>query len=164
MAIPNPRQFFEQHVQPNWLDWASSLTDIRLCKNAVGDANVMAERMYAWLKSNGSLPPGVITVADYRNHLAANECGDFATIRDVAEAHKHLELNRPNRTLSRADQTSHTRIGGSWEAAWGDSWGNAWGGHQAIVTTLDDGTHVVVADVMGRVMKMWERLLTAEGI
>lgn len=43
----------------------------------------------------------------FRNTLAAT-CPEFAIIRDIADAEKHVELTRQSRRLSRHDQTRRT--------------------------------------------------------
>ena len=47
----------------------------------------------------------------YRNELAARECSEFALVRDIADAHKHFELDRKPRRLTNPDQTGTGTMG-----------------------------------------------------
>jgi hypothetical protein len=95
-----PRHFFDSHVMPNYHDWRASPLNERLAKNAVADANNMAARAFHHWRS---LEPAKIYGAQkeglYRDELAKRECQDFAILRDVAEAHKHFQLDRLTRRL-----------------------------------------------------------------
>jgi hypothetical protein len=65
----------------------------------------------------------------YRDELVERVCSDFAWVRDVAEAYKHVELTRrlPTRVVTRYDQTA--------------------------------ATSRPLADIMRNAIAMWERLL-----
>jgi hypothetical protein len=106
--IPNgPRNFFEQHVRPNYEEWRQEPLNERRAKNAVSDANNMAARVFHyWNGRDQSQIYGARREGDYRDELAARECPDFALVRDVAEAYKHVELSRPTRRVTRYDQTA----------------------------------------------------------
>ena len=97
------------------------------------------------------------TAGKYRDFLAATECPDFAIIRDVAETHKHLQIDRDSRTVSVATQT----VGGS--LGWGEGgWGEGgWGGGPQIVINLDNGQRRAFSAPMENVFNMWDRLLNA---
>jgi hypothetical protein len=92
----------------------------------------------------------------YRDELAKRECQDFAILRDVAEAHKHFQLDRLTRRLSRSNQT------GMGDMSYGDGrYGEGmYGGGPQLVVTLDDGRKRPLTAIMKNVIEMWERLLT----
>ncbi len=110
-----PRQFFDNHAKPNYEDWLANLTDERLAKNAVADANNMAERVFRyWRGRDPAQIYGAGTPKEYREQLANRECQDFGLIWDVADAHKHIELNRPSRRITHSDQTKKGRPNVLW--------------------------------------------------
>jgi hypothetical protein len=151
-----PRQFFDSHVLPNYRDWMAQPLDQRLAKNAVSDANNMAARVFRYWKDIE--PQNVFNAqneGEYRSRLTDFECVDFGLVRDIADAHKHVALERPSRLVSRADQTEIERLG--WGVArWGEG---RWGSPPQLVVTLDDGTKRPLTAVMKNVIGMWERLL-----
>lgn len=152
-AISAPRRFFEQHVKPNYEEWLQDPLDERCAKNAVGVANVMAARVFHYWKDQAPNPIyDAQSEGAYRSELAARECADFALVRDVAAAYKHVTLDRRSRQLTRYDQTAASGWG---EGRWGDG---PWGGH--LVVTLDDGTRRPLSEIMGSVIAMWGRLLS----
>jgi hypothetical protein len=152
-----PRAFFENHLLPNYNEWLASPLNERLAKNAVADANNMAARVFHyWRDRDLTKIHGAGNEGHYRNELAARECPDFSLVRDVADAHKHFELDRPSRRVTRADQTAKggmgCREGGVVEGVFG-------GGPQLVVK-LDDGTKRPLSAIMKNVVEMWERLLS----
>ena len=156
-----PRTFFETHVKPNYADWIANPLDERLAKNAIGDANSMAARVFRyWQCNDPSMVYSAQKEGQYRSELAARVCEDFGLVRDVADAHKHFLLDRPTRRLSRADQTGLGRLGWG-EARWGES---RWGSPPELVVTLDNGTKRPLTAIMANVMAMWERLLLGWGL
>ncbi len=158
-----PRQFFDNHAKPNYEDWLANLTDERLAKNAVADANNMAERMFRyWQSRDPSQIYGAKTAGKYREALVNQECRDFGLVWDVADAHKHFELDRPSRRITHSDQTKkapHVYGGPTYYGAKDAHYG---GSH--LVVTLDDGTKQPLSIVLENVMDMWERLLAQMGL
>lgn len=156
-----PRKFFDQHVRPNYDEWLSEPLDERRAKNAVADVNNIAARVYHhWKDTDRAQVFNANSEGEYRNAIAARECEDFALVRDVADAHKHLSLDRPSRRVSRADQTGVGSLGWG-QARWGEG---VWGGGPQLVVTLDDGTKRPLTAIMQNVMEMWERLLVGWGL
>jgi len=154
MPLSPPRVFFEQHVRANYEDWLQHRTDERRAKNAVADANNMAARLFHYWKAlDPSRIYGARSEGQYRNELVVRECADFALVRDVADAYKHVELSRPSRRITRYDQTAFE--GTRWnEARWNEA---PWNGQ--LVVTLDDGTTRPLIKIMQNVFAMWERVL-----
>ena len=154
---PNmPRQFFEQHVRPNYEEWLRNPLDERCAKNAVSDANNMAARvLHYWQDLDRSKVYGCTIEQEsaYREALVERECPDFAWVRDIAEAYKHVELirYRDKRIVTRHDQTAATGYG---KRTYNEG---PYGGE--LVVTGGDGTSRPLADIMGNVIAMWERLL-----
>lgn len=75
--------------------------------------------------------------------------------RDVADAHKHFELDRSSRQLTNATQTSAGTLGWG-KGGFGEG---VYGGAEQLVVTLDDGSKRPLLAIMNNVMEMWEDLL-----
>ncbi|MCB1489872.1 MAG: hypothetical protein KDJ88_20735 [Bauldia sp.] len=154
-----PRKFFEQHVKPDYEDWLRAPLDERHAKNAVSNANNMAARVWHYWTDQGDLSKvfGEPNEGAYRNALAVHECSDFGLVRDVADAFKHFQLDRPSRRLTRTNQTAAGGMGFG-EGKFGEG---VFGGGPQLVVTLDDGTKRPLTSMMRNVMDMWERLLSS---
>jgi hypothetical protein len=156
-----PRRFFERHVRPNYEEWLASPLNERLAKNAVADTNNMAARVFHyWRDRDPGQLYGATDEGRYRNELAIRECNDFALVRDVAEAHKHVTLTRKSRKVTRSDQTTPGAT------AWGEvGYGEGvYGGGPQLVVTLDNGTKRPLTAIVGNVISMWEHLLARWGL
>ena len=102
----NPRRCFEIHVKANHDDWCSDPLDERKAMNAAMSANQMADHLYHYLlENNDSRPFGARNPGEYRRALAEIE-PDFALVRDVAEAHKHVQIGRSDAQVRSADRTN----------------------------------------------------------
>ena len=156
-----PREFFDRKAQPNYQEWLAKPLDERLASNAVGDANVMAERVYRhWESHDPSKLGGAKNAGEYRAHLAKHECDDFALVRDVADTHKHVTLDRPTRRVTSADQTAKGTLGFG-EARYSEG---VYGGGGQLIVELDDGSKRPLTAIMKNVDEMWERLLAGWGM
>jgi hypothetical protein len=153
-----PRAFFEKHVRPNYDEWLRSPLDERCAKNAVAAANDMAARiLHYWQDLDRSHVYGCTIEQEtrYRNELVARECPDFAWVRDVAEAYKHVQLTRrpETRIVMRYDQTA---VKGTVFAEGVFEEGVFQG---ELTVTGNDGISRPLAEIMRNVMAMWEHLL-----
>jgi hypothetical protein len=156
-----PRRFFDNHVRGNYEDWARSQLDERLAKNMVNDLNNMAERVFHhWQQEDSSKIGNATRTNEYRNYLAAQECGGFALVRDVADAHKHVVLDRTSRQVTHSDQTGPGNIGWD-EGRWDET---AWDSPPELIIVLDDGSKRPLRSVAENVMRMWENLLGRWGL
>ena len=154
-----PRAFFEGHVLPNYKDWLAKPLNSRLAKNAVvGDANTMAARVFHhWRDRDLTKIHGAKSDGQYREKLSAHECPDFGLVHDVADAHKHFELDRRSRRVTRSDQTAEAEMGYG-EGGFGEG---GFGGGAQLVVELDDGTKRPLSAIMKNVIEMWQRLLVS---
>lgn len=151
-----PRNFFEGHVKPNYQEWFADPLNERHAKNAFSDANIMAERVFHyWNDRDSNRLYAATGPTPYRKALVANECEDFQLLWDIADGHKHVELNRKPRQVTRTDQTGVGTLGYG-EARYGEG---VYGGAQQLVVTLDDRTKRPLSAIMENVMAMWERIL-----
>jgi hypothetical protein len=149
-----PRKFFEQHVMPSYEEWLRHPLDKRLAKSAVQEANNLAAHVFLhWKNRDPSKVYGAEREGQYRDELVTRECPDFALVRDVAEAHKHVKLERKSRLITRYDQTAVKDTvfeEGVFEEGIFEG---------EILVTLDDGSTRPLAEILGNVMTMWGRLL-----
>ena len=93
---------------------------------------------YLWHAYANIDPSRVFNMAKpsaFRAELARRH-DHFAIVRDVAEAHKHVKLDRHTRILSGAEQTAVGATGWG-EAGFGTG---PCGGGPSVVVELDDGT------------------------
>ncbi|NQV81288.1 MAG: hypothetical protein HQ495_12100 [Alphaproteobacteria bacterium] len=156
-----PRAFFDNHVRPNYRAWLADPGQEYLAKNAVTEANNMAARVFHhWEGVDPTRIRGAKNEGEYRNLLAAHECPDFALVRDVADAHKHVTLDRASRQVTNASQTHVDSLGWG-EATWGEA---KWGSPPELVISLDDGSKRPLDAIMENVIEMWDRLLEHWGI
>lgn len=155
MATSQAHSFFIKHVQPNMSAWVAQSTDERLAMNAVLSLYHLADHF--WHSFSTSDPNRLLqsnSSGQYRSALAKQE-PDFAILRDVAEAHKHMELSRKIRTLSSSSQTTAGSTGYG-EASYGTG---PYGGGPSIVVTLDNGSKHHVSYIARKVLEMWESKL-----
>ncbi len=100
-----PRNFFETIVKPAYAAWEDRQVEWT-AKAAIAEMNNMAERVFRYWgtrdpnKAYSATNPGA-----YRQALVAKECADFQLVWDIADAHKHMELDRKPRKVSRSGQT-----------------------------------------------------------
>ena len=90
--------------------------------------------------------------------MLAKEKPSFGLIRDVAEVHKHVKLNRRDRVLTSAGQTGIGAMG------WGEAeYGvGIYGGAEELVVDLDSGVWRHFLDLVNDVFTMWQSKLTSE--
>jgi len=148
-------EFFDTHVAPAMGDWLKAPTDIRLAMSAAVVLNQMADHFW-----HGFAPidPGRVfntqSPGTFRAELA-NRTQDFALLRDVAEAHKHVKLDRPVRAVTSAGQ-SFIGATGFGEGGYGEG---PFGGGPSVVVALDNGQKRHLSAVAETVMKLWSSML-----
>ncbi len=151
--------FFETHVVPAMVEWRNSPSDVRLAMNLAVSLNQMADHF--WHEYHESEVDRVFakdSVGGFRKALAeANS--NFGLVRDVADAHKHVKLSRPDRVLTSAGQTTKGSLG------WGEAeFGVAeYGGVEEMVIELDAGDRRHFSGVAEAVFEMWCGMLKDAG-
>jgi len=136
-------------------EWGAAPLDIRRAMNAAVALNQMADHFWHGFASietarvfNTSSPGA------FRTELAKGN-PDFALLRDVAEAHKHVKLDRPGRAVTSAMQSSIGATGYG-EAGFGEG---PFGGGPSVVVVLDDGSKRHLSAVAEQVMNLWMTML-----
>jgi len=149
-------EYFDTHVVPAVGEWCKVPTDIRLAMSTAVVLNQMAD--HYWHGFESADPTRVFhtaTVKAFRAELAARNT-DWALLRDVAEAHKHVKLNRPVRAVTSAGQAFVVSTGfGATPYGTGP-----WGGTSSVVIELDNGNRVHFSATVKKVMELWGSLLS----
>lgn len=78
---------------------------------------------------------------------------DIALVRDIADAHKHLKLDRVGREITNASQTRGQSVG------YGQAYGLCYGGGELLVVTLDDGQERYFSLVAEGAYTFWSSVL-----
>ena len=97
----------------------------------------------------------------YRDHLS-RQCEEYSLVWDIADAHKHVELNRGNREITRDSQTKKIHQG-HWPKGWfpkgwfPKGW---WFEKEELVVVLDSGKRIPLLRILPKVIEMWEELLS----
>jgi hypothetical protein len=106
-----PRQFLQVVVLPNVLDFHQNYGELRYAYNAIAAVDALAAHLYVWATVNA--PTTVATSSDdtaYRATLAARD-HNFALLRDIAKALKHVRLTRGSPSVTHASQVTSRPIG-----------------------------------------------------
>ena len=151
--MPTPDDFWRTHVLPDYDDYMRDQGNERKAMHAAVSAFHMADHVWAYYHTND--PKKVFSMKsarEYCQYLATHCCPDFALIRDVAEAHKHMELDRPQSPPRRVTSSSNSHA----EYIPGDPIGSfvvgsSVIGGDAIVVNLDDGSRRIFGPVLGLV-------------
>lgn len=133
-----PVDYLKDVVEPNLAALAADYGSIRHNLNAVHAVDALAAHIY--YASNGAAPGTDDTV--YRAELAKH-FPEFALLRDIAKAIKHVRLIQGSPQTSRGDHIEVRSLGWD-EAAWGDG---RWGGPPQAVIPVDCGGMRVVETV-----------------
>jgi len=129
-------EYFQIHAVPNVDAWMAQPTDMRLAMNAVVALYHMADHF--WHAYSASDPSCVFSTSNsglFRSELAKQD-SHFKVLRDIAEAHKHMKLDRSSRVLTQASQTTIDTIGFG-KGGFGTG---PFGSGPSIVVELDDGS------------------------
>lgn len=147
-------EFFETHVLPALKEWRANETSERLGMGLAVVLNQTVDRYFHSFPSGDSKLFGAKTVKQLRAELT-KKSASFALIRDVADAHKHVKLDRPDRVVTSAGQTAVGRMGYG-EAEYGVA---KWGSPPELVVTLDNGKKRHFSAIVDETVKLWGSLL-----
>ncbi len=148
-------EFFTIHTVPNLKAWLNDPTDIRLAMNAAVSLYHMADHFWhAYAVVDPSRVFGTTNTSSFRSELAHRN-NHFAVLRDVVEAHKHMQLDRTSRVLTQSNQTTLGTTGFG-EADFGTG---PFGGGPSVVVELDDGRKHHLSYLAKEVEQLWRSLL-----
>jgi hypothetical protein len=146
--------FFASDVLPSVERWRADETDLGLARLAAVNLNQMADHYFHSFPAGDAKLLGAVSVGAFRSELR-RRCPSFALIHDVADAHKHVQLDRSSRQVTSTDQTSVRPLGYG-EAEYG---GGRYGGSPEIVVELDSGVKRHFSMLVNDAAAMWEKLL-----
>lgn len=147
-----PKDFLEVMVRPNVADFKARFDDLRLAFNAVAAVDALAAQLYAWCQQNAPAEiVGVPSDTHYRGRLAQANA-EFALLRDIAKANKHVHLTQGTPQVSSAGQVSQKALG--WGVArWGEG---RYGGRPQVVVDTNGGEARVVENIVDRALAFLE--------
>jgi hypothetical protein len=160
-AVPDGRfgmtranDFFSNYVMPAISRWRANDTDLGLAKIAAVNLNQMADYYFCSYPAGDPKLFGLSNVTELRDELRKRYPA-FALIHDVADAHKHVSLNRRSRQVTSTDQTNLRSLGYG-EAEYG---GGRYGSPSEVVVELDSGQKRHFSMLVDESAGMWQALL-----
>src|SRR5947208_6800213 len=148
-------EFFHKHLIPSIEDWLERETEIHRAMAVATNLSHMAD--YYWHSFSETEPEKVFGQSSLKNFRAeiGRRYPDFALIRDICDTHKHLKLDRADRCVTSAGQSTTATMG------WGEGkWGEArWGSAVEIVVTDDGGSKHHFRTLVHNTEEMWNSLL-----
>lgn len=146
-------KFFKDFVVPGIEDWRKDQVDVRLAMNLANSLNNLVEYywcVYATIHADRVFHTHSLKA--FRTELSRRN-NDIAMIRDIADAHKHLKLDRVDREITNANQTTGQSVG------YGQAYGLCYGGGELLVVTLDDGQERYFSLVAESAFAFWSSVL-----
>ena len=160
-----PQEFWRDHVVPNYDEYRKHPKSIRHAMNAALSAFHMGD--WVWNTYHDTDPQKVADMRSklaYYSQLANMGCPDFLVLKDIAEAHKYLELDRPTpyvRAVTSAGATGLGHIGAITRLG---LTGTTTAALKLLVVEQQDGTKRAFEEVIESVMLMWKELIEREGL
>ena len=110
--------FFVTYVEPSIRDYIKQETELHRAMAVATTLAHMADYFFDDFSGDSSKVLGATSLKDFRTALCKHS-KDFALLRDVCDAHKHLRLDRANRSVTSADQSTVMSLGWG-KAKWGE--------------------------------------------
>lgn len=146
--------YFSTYIVPAYAEWKKQKENIRLAKILASELNNIAEHF--WKLNHQASPNDVANtrnIQEFRDYLSAREPA-IGLVRDVADSHKHLYLDRKSAKVKSTNDVSVKNIG------WGEGYGLRCGGGPIIAVKLDGGS-VEYFDVFAeKTYKYWASVFT----
>jgi hypothetical protein len=146
--------FLASDLSPSVERWRADETNLGLAKLAAVNLNQMVDHYFHSFPAGDAKLLGAASTGALRSELRSRY-PSFALIHDVADAHKHVQLDRPSRQLTSTDQTSVRPLGYG-EAEYS---GGRYGGPPEVVVELDSGVKRHFSMLVNDTVDMWEQLL-----
>lgn len=154
--VVTPREFLEQIVEPNLADVNTDFGNIRLVLNLVYSVDALAAQIFH--AAAGALPGK--DDSEYREILAKANPEEFALLRDVAKAIKHVRLQRGKPLVSGSDQLSVRALGWD-EVEWNDG---RWDSPPQVVVETTTGRIRVVETIAMRSLHLLKAEMVKAGL
>ncbi len=139
-----PREFFAEVTLPNLQAFKQAYESRVAAFNVIAAVDSLAAHIFWWLKANTSAVSDISDDSHFRNELAKLS-PDFALVRDVAKAMKHVQLNRHAPLVSTAAQIAPKKLGYG-QGFYGEGRYNT----EQVYVILDDGKHRSVETIADR--------------
>lgn len=152
-----PAEFLETVVKPNRAELDANYRSVRLAFNCVAAVDALAAHLFWWREKSGC-PSGCANDSAYRQTLAGRS-PQFAIIRDIAKAQKHVELRQGRPTLTSASQVGVSGVGYG-EGAFGRG---RFGGVAQVLVQLNDGTWDYVESLLDECIDFLENEMQIAG-
>ena len=160
-----PQEFWRDHVLPNCEEYRKHPNSMRHAMNAALSAFHMAD--WVWTTYHEADPQkvaGAQHTLDYCRHLANTGYPDFLVLKDIAEAHKHLELDRPTPYVRAVTSAGDTGLGSFGAVTRLGPFGGPMAAPKRLVVQQQDGRKRSFDEVIENVIQMWEELIGSEGL
>ena len=153
------REFLQSVVRPNVSDVATHFADVRHAHNAISAVDALAAHLYVWASIHApAAVAGIKNDTDYREKLADLN-SDFALLRDIAKAQKHVRLTRGKPQVTSANQVQSRPVG----YGEGDFGHGRYGGLPQIVVDADNGKMFYVEGVVNNALAFLEAEMSRLG-
>jgi hypothetical protein len=164
-SLDMPRTFFKEFVEAAVQDWRDAPGSKVRAINAITQADVMAERMFNYLKANSPALRGkAIKISEYRRDLRTR-WPSLGIAWDAHDTHKHgiLGSHKTVRLITRGQGPELiARSGAIGEAPIGAL---PIGGYRLeMILELDDGTIRRLDDILTDALSAWEAELQTIGL
>ena len=160
-----PQEFWRDHVVPNYDEYLKHPDSIRHAMNVALSAFHMAD--WVWNTYHDLDPQKVAGMRGklaYYSQLANMGCPDFLVLKDIAEAHKHLELDRQTPYVQSVTSAGATGLGHIGAFTRMGLTVTPTAALKQLVVEQQDGTKRAFEEVIESVMHMWEELIEREGL
>jgi hypothetical protein len=154
-----PREFLYQIVRPNLAEFTQNYGDLRHAFNAIAAVDALAAHIHIWTKANA---PNLASHGDdtaYRGELARQN-PQFALLRDVAKAQKHVHLDRGTPQIKNTDNVT-ARVIGFGEGGYGEG---RYGGPPQVIVDLPGGGLAYVETIIAESLNFLEQQMKNVGI
>jgi hypothetical protein len=152
--MSDAHDFFSKHVEPAVAAWRADDLNEQKAMSAAVNLSHMAEH---YLRSFPVGDPKLLGASKLDQLRAALDKREpaFSIVRDVADAHKHVTLDRKSRQITSADQTAVGSMGyGEAEYGYGK-----YGGGPELVVELDSKHRRHFSALVEATLAMWRALL-----
>ena len=148
----SPLDFYQEHIDRCVVEALKSVTDVHACKQACAVLNSFIDY---WARAHQPDPDA----GNLRGRIAVSY-PEFALLRDIAEAHKHAVLDRPNRKITNTNQAQSRaemwkdNATATWESPSTrlHSWESS---GRMVLVDADDGSSTSVIDLIVAVDTRW---------
>jgi hypothetical protein len=157
--MASPRKLFQNFVIPSVRDWQANPVDIRRATVAICQIDIVADHFLLHIQPTLTRQ----SLSAERDALANSE-RMLGIVRDVHDTHKHGRLARRTAKITRGQVLEKTEIGGPIGSLCIGEGPIGGGGVSKLVVRLDDGSVVLVRNLIQTASQYWELELKRNGL